>query len=101
MTLSLQHLLNIFINDLVENIEKLNFGIKNGDINLSILLYADNIAVIAANKKDLQTMLSKSTGRAKTSAKGAHILKISSKSIHNFLSYASLRIAFHGSRRSR
>ena len=31
----------------------------------------------------------------------AHILKISSKSVHNFLSYLSLKITFHGSRRSR
>ena len=30
-----------------------------------------------------------------------HILKISSKSVHNFLSYLSLKITFHGSRRSR
>ena len=29
-----------------------------------------------------------------------HILKISSKSVHNFLSYLSLKITFHGSRRS-
>ena len=29
------------------------------------------------------------------------ILKISSKSIHDFLSYLSLKITFHGSRRSR
>ena len=30
-----------------------------------------------------------------------HILKISSKSLPNFLSYLSLKITFHGSRRSR
>ena len=50
-------LFNIFINDLAENIKELNLGIKIGDINLSILLYADDIAVIADNEKDLQTML--------------------------------------------
>ena len=31
----------------------------------------------------------------------SHILKISSKSLHKFLSYLSLKIKFHGSRRSR
>ena len=30
-----------------------------------------------------------------------HILKISSKSVHNLFSYLSLKITFHGSRRSR
>ena len=30
-----------------------------------------------------------------------HFLKISSKSNHNFLSYLSLKLTFHGSRRSR
>ena len=32
---------------------------------------------------------------------GSTYLKISSKSVHNFLSYLSLKITFHGSRRSR
>ena len=50
-------LFNIFINDLATNIKNLNLGIKMGDINLSILLYADDIAIIAENEKDLQTML--------------------------------------------
>ena len=49
--------LNIFINDLAENVKELNLGIKIGHINLSILLYADDIAVIVENEKDLQTML--------------------------------------------
>ena len=50
-------LFNIFINDLAENIKELNLGIKIGDLNLSILLYADVIAHIAENDKDLHTML--------------------------------------------
>ena len=50
-------LFNIFINDLAVNIKNLNLGIKMGDVNLSILLYADDIAVIAESEKDLQTML--------------------------------------------
>ena len=50
-------LFNIFINDLVENNKELNLGIKLGDIHLSILLYADDIAVIVENKKHLQSML--------------------------------------------
>ena len=48
---------NIFVNDLAENSKELNLGIKIRDINLSIFLYADDIAVIAENEKDLQTML--------------------------------------------
>ena len=51
-TLSLT-LFNIFISDLTENIKELNLGIKIRDINLSILLYADDIADIAENEKDL------------------------------------------------
>ena len=39
-------------------------------------------------------MNNKSTNGAQISAKGAHILKISSKSVHNFLSYLSLKIHF-------
>ena len=50
-------LFNVFINDLAEYIKKLNLGIKIGDINWSILLYVDDIAVRAENEKDLQTML--------------------------------------------
>ena len=50
-------LFNIFINDLADNIKELNLGIKIKDINLSILLYADEIAVIVENEKDLQAIL--------------------------------------------
>ena len=49
----------------------------------------------------LKNIKHKSTRRAQTSAKGADIMKISSKSVHNFLTYLSLKITFYGSRRSR
>ena len=50
-------LFGIFVNDLVQDINQLNIGIQAGDINLSILLYADDIVLMAENESDLQTML--------------------------------------------
>ena len=82
--------------------------------------------IVLPNVKDTNTQLliNKNTRRAQTCAKHGskwfrqwsrslpnlvtcslsrlgHLLKISSKSIHNFLSYLSLKISFHGSGRSR
>ena len=51
------NLFNIFINDLAVDIKNLNLGIKMGDVNLSILLYADDIVLMAESDKDLQAML--------------------------------------------
>ena len=42
------------MNDLETNIKELNLGIQMGDTKLCILLYADYIAIIAENEKDLQ-----------------------------------------------
>ena len=50
-------LFSIFINDLAQRIKNLNQGINIGTTNLSILLYADDIAIIADNENDMQHML--------------------------------------------
>ena len=47
----------IYINDLTERINHLGCGIQIDDIQLSILLYADDIAVIAPDESKLQLML--------------------------------------------
>ena len=52
-------LFSIFINDLVQDINNLNLGIELVDRKLSILLYADDIALIAKSPEDLQSMLDK------------------------------------------
>jgi len=47
----------IYINDLRERINRLGCGIQIDDIQLSILLYADDIVVIAPDESKLQLML--------------------------------------------
>ncbi len=47
----------LYINDLANDIKSLNKGVKIKDVNLSILLYADDIVLIAENEQDLQSML--------------------------------------------
>ena len=47
----------IYINDLAERINNLQCGIRIGDDLLSILLYADDIALIAPDEDSLQKML--------------------------------------------
>ena len=50
-------LFNIFINGLVENLKLLNIGINiNGKI-ISILLYADDIILLAKSEPELQSLL--------------------------------------------
>lgn len=48
---------SVFINDLVDDINDLNSGINIVGSMLSMLLYADDIALIAADKNTLQRML--------------------------------------------
>ena len=55
-TLSLT-LFCIFIKDLAVELNKLNLGIKIGHTCISILLYADDIALLAENEENLRQML--------------------------------------------
>ncbi|XP_053395610.1 uncharacterized protein LOC128555864 [Mercenaria mercenaria] len=51
-------LFNLFINDLVNNVKLLNVGIDIGeDEKLCILLYADDIVLVAESETDLQLLL--------------------------------------------
>ena len=50
-------LFSVYVNDLVDAIKNLRCGVSFKDINISILLYADDIALIASNEIDLQRML--------------------------------------------
>ena len=44
---------NLYINDLALNINALNKGIKIDDESISILLYADDVVLLAENETDL------------------------------------------------
>ncbi|XP_071123934.1 uncharacterized protein [Mytilus edulis] len=46
-----------YINDLTERINNLDCGVRIDDTMLSILLYADDIALIAPDEESLQKML--------------------------------------------
>lgn len=46
-----------YINDLATDINRLNCGIDIGDVNLAMLLFADDIALIAPDAESLQNML--------------------------------------------
>ena len=48
----------VYINDLACTIKALNCGVKVGEFAVSILLYADDIVLIAENEADMQNMLS-------------------------------------------
>ncbi|XP_063415978.1 uncharacterized protein LOC134697626 [Mytilus trossulus] len=48
---------NIYINNLVDDINALNIGINIDDEKLAILLYADDVILMAENEEDLQKML--------------------------------------------
>ena len=50
-------LFNLFVNTLATEIKELNCGIKIGDTTVSILLYADDIVLIAETETSLQKML--------------------------------------------
>ena len=50
---------SLFINDLAQEIKNLNLGVTVNDKTISILMYADDIALVAPNVKNLQKMLNK------------------------------------------
>ena len=50
-------LFNLFINNLVESIKNLNIGIDVGEEKVSLLLYADDIILLAENENDMQIVL--------------------------------------------
>jgi hypothetical protein len=50
-------LFNVYINDLATELNSLNLGVRVGDNFLNILLYADDIVIIADNESNLQKML--------------------------------------------
>lgn len=50
-------LFNIFINDLIDEMKTLNIGIKIDEEIVCMLLYADDVVLIAENENDLQLLL--------------------------------------------
>ena len=52
-------LFSLYINELAKEINSLNLGVKHGNVNLSILLYADDMVLVAEKEDDLQHMLNK------------------------------------------
>lgn len=50
-------LFDIFINDLVEEIKKSELGVQYGNDKIAILLFADDIVIIAETAKDLQLLM--------------------------------------------
>ena len=52
-------LFNIFINDLIDDVNSLNLGVSIGNRKLSILLYADDVVLLADTESELQAILNK------------------------------------------
>ena len=52
-------LFSLYINDLASDIKQMNLGVDIDELQLSILLYADDIALIAPDADSLQLMLDK------------------------------------------
>ena len=50
-------LFSMYLNDLASGIKELNCGVNVGGLNVSILLYADDIVLMAEDEHSLQTML--------------------------------------------
>ncbi|MCG8113538.1 MAG: reverse transcriptase family protein [Candidatus Thiodiazotropha taylori] len=52
-------LFSLYVNDLAQEIKSLNTGVDIDEVQLSILLYADDVALIAPDANSLQIMLNK------------------------------------------
>ena len=50
-------LFGLFINDLVAEVNKQNLGIKVGNLQIAILLFADDIVLMAESEQKLQSLL--------------------------------------------
>ena len=50
-------LFSLFLNDLFNELNTLNKGVQVGDDNITVLAYADDIAIITENKQDIQIIL--------------------------------------------
>ncbi len=50
-------LFNLYINDLVDVINRTNKGVEIGDRTVSIMLYADDICLLSENEEDMQHMI--------------------------------------------
>ena len=68
-------LFSIFINDLATNIKELNSGIETSDGNLSLLLYTDDIVLLAPSEESLQVMLDEITNLTNKWAIGVNPVK--------------------------
>ena len=53
------NLFNFYINDLVNEIKRSNLGIDNEYFDISILMYADDIALVSDSVRNMQGMLDK------------------------------------------
>ena len=58
-------LFSFFINGLALNIKSTNFGVVCGEDTVNILLFADEIVLLAENPKDLQVLLKLLNNRCK------------------------------------
>ena len=53
-------LFSIYVNDLAVELDSLNYGVSLQEaLNISVLLYADDIAILSETEAGMQTMLNK------------------------------------------
>ena len=89
----------LYINDLAEEIKTLNCGVELGNGQLALLLYADDVVLIAPTEESLQHMLDKlyewcskwagtSYSRSRNVSRHVHILFYSEESTSDYLSCA-------------
>ena len=87
-------LFNLFIDDLANRIKSLGKGISVDDEKVSILLYADDIVLIAENEQDLQYMLNELNQWCKSNA--MHVNSNKSNIVHfRAVSCPRTEVTFH------